>query len=588
MPPFFVSSKRITINNNGKGVFPLHYSVKKIKKIYFVAIIALLTLMFGVMSAHALEAPASLSVPELVEGLPGEMVEIPVKITSDGRAVGAQLELSYDKALLTYQGFTAVEPGFNAAVNSNFEDKIRVIITSSINQNIPEGNRNLVVLKFQVAAGAAAGQTSPLNLGGVILSDAGGQKIEPVSLSNGNFRVLGTISLLINPKPVDMKVGESVPLTVLADPFDVELEYSSDNTGVAAVDESLKIKGICNGTAIITIKAKKPGYITAVDTVPVNVSPGDINLTVPDALDLTVGGPSKPIGAAVDPSDAALVYTPANPEIVSVDDDGNVTPICDGTTTITVTASKDCYIPVTKNVAVTVNKGVIGLTVPDSIELKVGDSPKPLGVTAVQPGVSIEYASAAPEIAAVDGSGSVTAACYGTTMITVAASKPCYEPVTKNVSVTVLEGQIVLTVPAAIEIKVDDTPLKLETTVDPSDASISFSSSIPSVAEVDQTGLITPRGTGSTEITITAQKQCYGTKTEKVTVTVVCPRLKGDVNGDQLINVQDIVKAIDFSLVRYQPTPAELCASDTNGDGSVNVEDVLAIIQLALSFGQNR
>ena len=56
----------------------------------------------------------------------------------------------------------------------------------------------------------------------------------------------------------------------------------------------------------------------------------------------------------------------------------------------------------------------------------------------------------------------------------------------------------------------------------------------------------------------------------------------GDVNGDTVINVLDIVATVNFVLGMDSPTDDEACASDMNGDGIVNVLDIVAIVNIVL------
>jgi len=56
-----------------------------------------------------------------------------------------------------------------------------------------------------------------------------------------------------------------------------------------------------------------------------------------------------------------------------------------------------------------------------------------------------------------------------------------------------------------------------------------------------------------------------------------------DINQDGVVNVQDIVAAINYVLGTITPTSEQLCSADTNSDGIVNVQDVVAIVGAALS-----
>ena len=59
----------------------------------------------------------------------------------------------------------------------------------------------------------------------------------------------------------------------------------------------------------------------------------------------------------------------------------------------------------------------------------------------------------------------------------------------------------------------------------------------------------------------------------------------GDVNSDGIINVLDIVAAVNFVLGTGTPDDQEACASDYNGDGIINVLDIVAIVNVVLGGG---
>jgi len=57
----------------------------------------------------------------------------------------------------------------------------------------------------------------------------------------------------------------------------------------------------------------------------------------------------------------------------------------------------------------------------------------------------------------------------------------------------------------------------------------------------------------------------------------------GDINADGIINVLDIVSAVNFVMNVATPTDDEACAADYNGDGVINVLDIVSIVNLILS-----
>ena len=56
----------------------------------------------------------------------------------------------------------------------------------------------------------------------------------------------------------------------------------------------------------------------------------------------------------------------------------------------------------------------------------------------------------------------------------------------------------------------------------------------------------------------------------------------GDINGDSILNIQDVVILINFILGSADPTDQEYYAADINGDGILNVQDVVILINMIL------
>jgi len=59
--------------------------------------------------------------------------------------------------------------------------------------------------------------------------------------------------------------------------------------------------------------------------------------------------------------------------------------------------------------------------------------------------------------------------------------------------------------------------------------------------------------------------------------------LAGDVNGDAVVNILDVVQVIAIILATIDPTDAQLAAADINGDSIVNILDIVQIVNIILS-----
>ncbi len=60
------------------------------------------------------------------------------------------------------------------------------------------------------------------------------------------------------------------------------------------------------------------------------------------------------------------------------------------------------------------------------------------------------------------------------------------------------------------------------------------------------------------------------------------PSMPGDINGDESINIQDIIILINFILGTDDPDTGEFNAADINSDGVLNIQDIILVVNLIL------
>ena len=56
----------------------------------------------------------------------------------------------------------------------------------------------------------------------------------------------------------------------------------------------------------------------------------------------------------------------------------------------------------------------------------------------------------------------------------------------------------------------------------------------------------------------------------------------GDLDGDGIINILDIILEVNIILGVIDPTPQQETAGDLNADGNIDILDVIALVNLIL------
>ena len=196
--------------------------------------------------------------------------------------------------------------------------------------------------------------------------------------------------------------------------------------------------------------------------------------------------------------------------VVTVDGEGNLTPVGLGTATITITTAgkntASCNVTVVE--AVSLNKTELNLVADDEVTLSATIAPE---------GVAIqEWESSVPSVATVDANGKVTALAAGTTTITVTTangeSASCIVNVTETISLN--HSEVTLE---------EESFTVLTATAHPSSKTVTWSSDNEAVAEVDQAGKVSALSVGTAVITAAISDDVKASCTVTVTEKTVIP-----------------------------------------------------------------
>ena len=257
----------------------------------------------------------------------------------------------------------------------------------------------------------------------------------------------------------------------------------------------------------------------------INVTGISVN---PTSLTFTVGDAPQTITATITPNDAtnqAVTWTSSNPAVATVVD-GVVTPVGEGTATITATAV-DGNLQAT--CAVTVNPEAVlvtGISVnPTTIAFTMGDAPQTVTATITPNNATnqaVNWTSSNPAVATVVN-GVVTPVGIGSATITATTVDGGHEA---TCVVTVSPAEVPVTGisvnPTSMTFILGDAARRITATITPffaTNTNIIWTSSNPSVANVND-GLVTPGVVGTTTITARTED---GNFTATCIVTVLPP-----------------------------------------------------------------
>lgn len=354
-------------------------------------------------------------------------------------------------------------------------------------------------------------------------------------------------------------------------------DYKSDNEKVATVDSDGTITAIGSGSTKITVIASDDTeeYLTVkvgVKTTGVTLDKSFLSLNVDKSAKIT---------ATVSPYDATdktVNFVSGDATIATVDNNGVVKALREGTTIITVTtldgSKATAVVSVSKEV-----KEVTEIRL-DQTAIEMYENDKTKITSTVLPSnatdKTVTYVSSDNSVATVDSTGEVTAVSNGISIITVTAKNG----VSATVKITVTSKQ--QTNPDASEksltlnkslvnINVGETIALVPTVVGIENPKVTFTSNAPSIASVDEYGKVL--GVAGGKAIITAKVEGEDNLVAQTVVTVGEEVSKIILNNTSLtLNANDKatlqatvipVGATDKTLTWYSSNNSVVTVSDT-------------------------
>ena len=373
------------------------------------------------------------------------------------------------------------------------------------------------------------------------------------------------VTLSDNTKSMDKNTVFKLTATVSPTTADSRIVWSSDNNGVATVDQNGNVTAKGVGTAVI--RATSSADPTKYDECTVTVT-GTVYQVLPERIDLDryvldMTGGSYQLVATVLPSSASnknVIWESSNDQVISVDQNGNVTVLSDGTAVITVRSVINPFVYAECEVNVISNPVTSVQIDKQSIDLVVGEDDTII-VTVLPANADnkdVRWTSNNEFVATVTQDGKVIAVGEGTATITVMSES---DPSKKaDCTVNVSSSRAVTSISlnkSTLSLTVGGTS-NLIATVLPTNATnknVDWSSSDSSVAIVDTNGNVVAVSTGTAVIfAITTD----GNKTATCIVTVT-------ESGGQP-NPVDAIRIDQSSLTMIPGNTATLTATPDSGD----------------------
>lgn len=299
------------------------------------------------------------------------------------------------------------------------------------------------------------------------------------------------------------------------------------------------------------------------------------------------------LGARIAPSNAALQqkdlkWTSSNEKVAKVNNCGLVTPLSLGETIITVTApdgkTAECKVTVSQlPTAVEIVDLPSTIYVGDTYQYKAD----------VQPGKLVDESviwTSGTRFRVVDeNKGLIEATDAGNSDITATANLRGNRVESKAVSGTARLKIVEPSVYASgVELAqkqlklVEGTSKTLTAKVLPANASnskVRWEVADPSVATVDNDGVVTALSEGTTTVTAISVNKGFKQTCE---VTVGGDLVKGDVNGDNKVDVADALAILSYVVGKQGLSDKQITASDVDKNAVVNANDALKILKYSV------
>ena len=354
-----------------------------------------------------------------------------------------------------------------------------------------------------------------------------------------------TATLAFANSSLEGKVGKAVNSpAVTTTPASLTVKYSSSDETKAVVNETTGVvTPLREGTVNITAKVDD-GHYYGTTSYQLTISKNAHDLSFDKSEYSAAYGSDFTSPTLNNPHSLVVFYGSSDHSVATVNANGVVTLVGVGETDITAeTYGNDTYYAGSTSYHLKVVAAIATLTLAkSSVEGKVGNTINSPAVTTSPASLTVKYSSSDETVATVnENTGVVTALKEGTVTIT-AKVDDGYHYGTTSYQLTISKNANGLAFSEATATTAYNSSFTPPTLTNPNSLSVTYESSDPTVATVAVDGKVTVLKTGKTTISAKfAGNVTYEAGTVSYVLTIY---LKGDANGDNKVNVADIVQMV--------------------------------------------
>ena len=348
-----------------------------------------------------------------------------------------------------------------------------------------------------------------------------------------------------------------------------KLLYFSSNEAVLTVDENGLVTPVDRGAATVYVFSEDMQVSASMEIV-VEQEVKVANLIAPEEIYIDIGN-KKPLGVTVYPADTTknITYESSDEYIATVDANGNITAVSEGTATITATVSNNNE---TFETTTTVYSSVpvSDIIVPENFYIDLGNT-KTLNTELIPANAvkKVTYESSDENIITIDDNGDITSVSEGIATVTITAFND-NENVIKTFTVYSYMPATEITAPEVVYIDIGNTKA-LDTVVSPAHVvkQITYESSDESVVTVDEKGNITAVSEGTATITATVRNDdgsSYSTETTVMSAEKFTEINLPDITYIDLGNTKALNIVSPTKKAVYESNNENIVAVDENGN----------------------